>query len=77
MAGNKKEIKMKCNILFLVSEFLMSFIVENVEKFKTNFNVHSTDPKHIHDLRISYSDVTSYYKGAYYSGVRLFSTFFI
>jgi hypothetical protein len=67
----------KFNILPLVSEFLLSLlslIVDNVEKFKTNADIHSINTRHKHDLYMLNANLTSYQKGAYYAGIKLFNT---
>jgi hypothetical protein len=83
MAGVKRrvscrELFKKFNILPVESEFLLSllsFIVDNMEKFQTNSDIHSMNVRHKHDLRQpSAINLSSYQKGAYYAGVKLFIT---
>jgi hypothetical protein len=82
MAGVKRrvscrEIFKKFNILQLVSEFLLSllsFVVDNMEKFQTNSDIHNINTRHKHDLHQPSANLTSYQKGAYYAGIKLFTT---
>jgi hypothetical protein len=82
MAGVKrrvfcKELFKKFNILPLASEFLLSllsFVVDNMEKFHTNSDIHNINTRHKHDLHEPSANLTSYQKGAYYVGITLFST---
>jgi hypothetical protein len=81
-AGVKKrvtyrELFNKFNILLPVSKFLLSllsFIVNNMDRFQTNSNIYSINIRHKHDLHMPYANLTSYQKGAYYAGNKLFST---
>jgi hypothetical protein len=82
MAGVKRiiscrELFKKFSILPLVSEFLLSllsFVVNNMGKFQTNSDIHSINTGHKHDLHQPSANLTSYQKGAYYAGIKLFST---
>jgi hypothetical protein len=81
MAGIKRrvscrELCKKFNMVPLASEFLLSllsFIVDNMEKFQTNSDIHSINTRHKHDLRMLNADLTNQ-KGAYYAGIKLFNT---
>jgi hypothetical protein len=76
--GSCREIFKKFNILPLASEFLLSlqsFIVDNMEKLQTNFDIHNINTRHRHDLHQSSANVTSYHKDAYNAGIKLFSAF--
>jgi hypothetical protein len=81
MAGVRRafcrELFKKFNILPLVSEFLLSllsFVVDNMKKFRTNSDIHSINTRHKHDLRQPSAKLTSYQKGAYYAGIKSFSS---
>jgi hypothetical protein len=82
MAGVKRrvsyrELFKKFNILPLASEFLLSllsFVVDNMEKFQANSDIHSINTKHKHDFHQLSTNLTSYQKGAYYAGIELFNT---
>jgi hypothetical protein len=82
MAGFKRrvscwEIFKKFNILALVSQFLLSllsFIVDNGQKFQTNSDIHSINKRCKLDLHQPSAKLISYQKGAYYAGIKLFST---
>jgi hypothetical protein len=81
MAGVKSRVScrklfQKLNILPLASEFilcLLSFVVENLDKFKRNTDVHNLNTRRKHDLYMPNTDLTKYQKGAYYTGIKLFS----
>jgi hypothetical protein len=67
----------KFNTLPLVSEFqlsLLSFIVDNMEKFQTHSDIHNINTRHKHDLHQPSANLTSYQKGAHYAGTKLFNT---
>jgi hypothetical protein len=72
-----RELFNKFNILPLASAFLfslLSFVVDNMEKFRTNSDIHSINTRHKHDLCMPNVNLTTYQKGAYYAGIKLFST---
>jgi hypothetical protein len=59
-----------------MSEFLrslLSFIVHNMENFQTNSDIHSINTRHKHDLCMPNANLTSYQKGAYHVGIKLFN----
>jgi hypothetical protein len=82
IAGVKRRVSCrhlfrKFNILPLASEFLLSllsFIVGNMEKFQTNSNIHNINTRYKHDLHQPSINLTSYQKGAYHAGIKLFNT---
>jgi hypothetical protein len=82
MAGVKRtvscrELFKKFNILPLAIKFLLSFlsfVVDNMEKFQTNSDIHSINTWHKHDLHQPSTNLTSYQKGAYYAGIKLFNS---
>jgi hypothetical protein len=68
---------MKFNILLLASEFLLLlllFVVDNIEKLQTNSDTHQFYTRHKHDPYTPTADLTTYQKGAYYAGIKLFNT---
>jgi hypothetical protein len=72
-----RELFKKFNILPLVSEFLLSllsFIVDNLEKFETNPDIHCINTRYKHDLHMQNSNFTSYRKGVYCARIKLFGT---
>jgi hypothetical protein len=77
MAGVQRRVSYrdlfkKFNILPLASEFLLSllsFIVDNMEKFQTISDIHIINTRHKHDLHHPNANLTSYQKGAYYAGI--------
>jgi hypothetical protein len=81
MAGVKKvscrELFKKFNILPLKSEFLLLLllcILDNMEKFRSNSDIHSINTRHKHDLHMPNANLTSYQKDAYHAQTKLFST---
>jgi hypothetical protein len=80
MAGVKKsvscwELFKKLNINPFPKEFLLSLlslIVEDMEKFRTNTDVHTTRLKY--DLHIPNAKLTSCQKDAHCAGIKLFIT---
>jgi hypothetical protein len=71
MAGTKKrascrELFKKFNILPLVSEFLLSllsFVVDNTEKFQTNSDIHNISTRYRYNLHVPNTKLTKYKKG--------------
>jgi hypothetical protein len=80
MAGVKKYFfcrelfKKLGNVLTLASEFLLSFVADNMEKFQTNSDIHSINTRHKCDLHMPHANPSSYQKGACYAGIKLFNT---
>jgi hypothetical protein len=80
MAGAKRrascrELFRKCNILPLASEFLLSlssFVVDNMEKFLTNSDIHSRSTRSRYNRHVPNSNLSKYQKGVYYSVIKLF-----
>jgi hypothetical protein len=57
-----RELFKKFNILPLASEFLLSllsFVVDNMEKFQTNSDMHNINTRNKHDLHQSSANLTS------------------
>jgi hypothetical protein len=81
MTGAKRrasctELFKKFNILPPASEFLLSllsFVVDNMEKFQTNSDIHSISTRHRYNLHVPNSNLNKYQKGVYYSGIKLFN----
>jgi hypothetical protein len=84
MAGVKRRVS--CRELFknlihytpLASEFLLSLLsfgVDNMEKFQTNSDIHNINTRHKYDLHQLSANLTSYQKGAYHAGIKLFNWF--
>jgi hypothetical protein len=44
-----------------------------MEKFQTNSDIHNINTWHKHDLHQLSANLTSYKKGAYYAGIKLFN----
>jgi hypothetical protein len=81
MAGAKRrafcrELFKKFNILPLASEFLLSllsFVVDNMEKYQTNSDIHSISTRYRYNLHVPNSNLSKYQKGVYYSGIKIFN----
>jgi hypothetical protein len=81
MAGVKSRVSCrklfrKFHILPLASEFilcLLSFVMENLDTFKRNTDVHNLNTRRKHDLYVPNTNLTKYQKGAYYTGIKLFN----
>jgi hypothetical protein len=82
MAGAKRrascrELFKKFNILPLASQFLLSllssFVVDNIEKFQTNSDIHSISTRYRYNLHVPNSNLSKYKKGVYYSGIKIFN----
>jgi hypothetical protein len=81
MAGAKRrasyrELFKKFNVLPLASEFLLSllsFVVDNMEKFQTNSAIHSISTIYRYNLPVPNSNLSKYQKEVYYSGIKIFS----
>jgi hypothetical protein len=52
---------------------LLSFLVENLDKFKRNTDVHNLNTRRKHDLYMPNTNLTKYQKGVYYTGIKLFN----
>jgi hypothetical protein len=81
MAGVKSRVSCrklfwKFNLLPLASEFilcLLSYVVENLDKFKRNTDVHNLNTRRKYDLHIPNTNLTKHKKGVYYTGIKLFN----
>jgi hypothetical protein len=81
MAGVKsrascRTLFQKFNILPLASEFifcLLSFVVEHLDKFQRNTDVHKLNTRRKFDLHMPNANLTNYQKGVYHTGIKLFN----
>jgi hypothetical protein len=81
MAGTKRtasyrELFKKFNILPLASKFLfslLSFVVDNIETFQTNSDIHHISTRYRYNLHVPNTNLSKYQKGVYYSGIKLFN----
>jgi hypothetical protein len=48
--------------------------MDNIQKFHTNSNIHSLNRRYERKFHMLNADLTTYQKGAYYAGIKLFST---
>jgi hypothetical protein len=53
---------------------LMIFVMNNIDKFQTNNSVHMINTRSNDLLHIPITHLSSYQRGVYYSGVKLFNT---
>jgi hypothetical protein len=81
MAGTKRrascrELLKKLNILPLASKFLLSlssFVVDNIEKFQTNSDIHNIITRYRYNLHVPNTNLSKYQKGVYYTRIKLFN----
>jgi hypothetical protein len=81
MAGVKirvscRKLFRKFNVLPLPSEFvlcLVSFVVENLDKFQRNTDVHNLNTRRKYDLHMPNTNLTKYKKIVYHTGIKLFN----
>jgi hypothetical protein len=81
MAGAKRrascrKLFKKFSILPLASEFLfslLSFVVDNREKFQANSDIHSISTRYRYNLHVPNTNLNKYQKEVYYSGIKLFN----
>jgi hypothetical protein len=50
---------------------LLFSVVDNVEKYQANSEMHGRNTGNKHDFYVPNSDLTSYQKGVYYAGIKL------
>jgi hypothetical protein len=66
----------KLNIFPLHSQYILSlslFVVKNIDKFKSNFEVYSINTRHRFDLFPPTAKLSKFQKGVYYSGIKIFN----
>jgi hypothetical protein len=70
-----KELFKKFNFLPLASKcFLsLSFVVDNLETFQTNSDIHNISTRYRYNLHVPNSNLSKYQKGVYYTGSKLFT----
>jgi hypothetical protein len=81
MAGVKSRVYCRnlfweLNILPFASEFilcLLSFVVENLDKFQRYTDVHNVNTRRKYDLHMPNTKLTKYQNGVYYIGIKLFN----
>jgi hypothetical protein len=79
MAATKRtascgELSKKFNFIPLAHEFMLSLpllVVDNIEKFQTNSDIHSKSTRY--NLHVPNSNFSEYKKGVYYNGIKLFT----
>jgi hypothetical protein len=52
----------------------MTFVVNNFDKFQTNNSVHGVNTRNNEHLHRPITHLSSYQRGVYYSGVKLFNS---
>jgi hypothetical protein len=68
------ELFKKFNILPLSSEFflsLSSFVVDNIETFQTNSDIHHISTRYRYKLHVTNTILRKYKKGVYFPGIKL------
>jgi hypothetical protein len=71
-----RELFKKNNILPLVSEFLLSlllFVVDKIEKFQTNLNIHCISTRYRFNHHVLNSNLSKYQNEVYYYGNKIFN----
>jgi hypothetical protein len=71
-----RELFKKLNILPLYSQYILSvqlFVVNNIDEFTINSDVHSIRTRHRSDLHPPLTRLMKHKKGIYYSGIKIFS----
>jgi len=66
----------RLNILPLKSQYLLSllfFVVENVDYFRLNSEIHGFNTKNKSNLHLPPSKLTVFQRGPYYSGIKAFN----
>jgi hypothetical protein len=65
----------KVSYFSLSSEFLLSlsFVVDNMEKFKTNSDIHSISTRYRYNVHVPNTKLNKYERGVYYSEIKLYS----
>jgi hypothetical protein len=53
---------------------LMMFVINNLEKFQTNPSIHGINTRNSAQLQRPITNLSSYQRGVYYSGIKLFSS---
>jgi len=64
------------NVLPTHSQYILSlllFVVNNIDEFTINSDVHSINTRHRTDLHHPLTKLTKYKKGVYYSGIKIFN----
>jgi len=67
----------KLEILTVPSQYiysLISFFIENQEKFQTNLSVHNINTRNKHHFHRPIANLSCFQKGASYSGIRIFNS---
>ena len=61
-------------MLVFINYSLMSFIIENQEKFQTNSSVHNINTRNKHHFHRPVANLSCFQKGSSYSGIRIFNS---
>ena len=78
-AGNRescRELFKKLNILPIHSQYILSlllFVVKNINMFKSNSVIYSTNTRHCSDLYLPSVHLSKVQKGVYQSGIKVFN----
>jgi hypothetical protein len=71
-----KELFKKLKILPLQSQYIYSillFIIKNKDQFSLNSNIHTINTRHNNNLHVPPANLTTYQKGVYYSGIKIYN----
>ena len=78
-SGNRvpcRNLFKKFEILPLISQYILSllmFVIQNKAFFQTNTETHNIYTRQRNNLYLPQANLTIYQKGAYYSGIQIFS----
>jgi hypothetical protein len=53
---------------------LLSFVVDNIQKFQTNSDIHNISTRYRYNLHVSNTNLSRYQKGVYYTAIKLFNS---
>jgi hypothetical protein len=69
------ELFKKVSYFSISSEFLLSlsFVVDNMEKFQTNSDIHSISTRYRYNVHVPNTKLNKYQRGVYYSEIKLYS----
>jgi hypothetical protein len=57
----------------IVLHSLLSFVVDNLQTFQTNSDIHNVSTRYRYNLHAANTNLSKYKKGVYYSGIKLFN----
>ena len=66
----------KLKVLTLTGEYIysvMCYVVDNIDKFQTNFSVHGRTTRNMNELHRPTNSLKLFQKGAYYSAIQIYN----